>query len=97
MKTTLDLPDKLLEEVKSRARHEGKNLKEAVANLLRKGLAATATGTPTVVKADKAVLKRRREMTRKFISGEWGVELAGYEAAQEADRRSDAEHANAWR
>jgi len=97
MKTTLDLPDKLLQEVKSRARHEGKNLKEAVANLLRQGLAATAARSPTVVKVDKAMLKRREEITQKFINGEWGVELAGFEEARAADRAAAKEHASRWR
>jgi len=56
MKTTLDLPDDLVKEVKLRAVLEGKKLKDAVADLLRKGLAATSVGSPTVVKAVKAIL-----------------------------------------
>jgi plasmid stability protein len=40
MKTTVDLPDDLVKEVKLRAVHEGKKLKEEVANLLRAGLGA---------------------------------------------------------
>jgi plasmid stability protein len=43
MKTTLDLPDDLVREVKLRALHEGRKLKDAVADLLRKGLAAPPT------------------------------------------------------
>jgi plasmid stability protein len=39
MKTTLDLPDALLRQVKLRALHEGRKLKDEVADLLRKGLA----------------------------------------------------------
>lgn len=39
MKTTLDLPDALVKQVKLRAVHEGRKLKDAVADLLRKGLA----------------------------------------------------------
>jgi len=81
MKTTLNLPDALVNEVKLRAVHEGKKLKDAMADLLRQGLAATSTGTPTLVVADKEMLKNRREMTRKIVSGEWGVELTGYEPA----------------
>ena len=42
MKTTLDLPDALVKQVKLRAVREGKKLKDAVADLLRKGLAAVA-------------------------------------------------------
>jgi hypothetical protein len=97
MKTTLELPDDLIKEVKLRAVHDGKKLKDAVADLLRQGLAVAAPKSGTVVKADAGALKRRRALTRKFVAGEWGVELAGHEAAEEADRRSDAELAKKWR
>jgi len=97
MKTTLELPDDLVKQIKLRAVHEGRKLKDAVADLLRKGLAAGSGASATVVKADKAMLKRRRELTRKFVSGEWGLELAGFEAAQEADRRAASKRASAWR
>ena len=40
MKTTLDLPDDLVKEVKLRALYGNLKLKDAVAELLRKGLAA---------------------------------------------------------
>jgi plasmid stability protein len=55
MKTTLELPDALVKEVKLRALREGKKLKDAVADLLRKGLAASsgsqqAKSTPVIVK-----------------------------------------------
>jgi hypothetical protein len=40
MKTTLELPDDLLREVKLRALYGNLKLKDAVAELLRKGLAA---------------------------------------------------------
>ncbi len=39
MKTTLDLPDALVRQVKLRALKERRKLKDAVADLLRKGLA----------------------------------------------------------
>jgi hypothetical protein len=42
MKTTLDLPDALVKQVKLRALHEGRKLKDAVADLLRKGLAVAS-------------------------------------------------------
>jgi len=38
MKTTLDLPDDLMREVKIRAVKENRRLKDAVADLLRRGL-----------------------------------------------------------
>lgn len=43
------------------------------------------------------MLMRRKEITDKFISGEWGAELAGYEESQEVDRRKAMERAEAWR
>ena len=42
MKTTIELPEALVKEVKLRALHEGRKLKDAVADLLRKGLAVPA-------------------------------------------------------
>ena len=38
MRTTLDLPDDLMREVKIRAVRENRKLKEAIADLLRRGL-----------------------------------------------------------
>lgn len=40
MKTTLELPDDLMRAVKIRAVHEDKKLKDTIAELLRKGMAA---------------------------------------------------------
>ena len=40
MKTTLDLPDDLMRDVKIRAVHEHKKLKDAIAEFIRKGMAA---------------------------------------------------------
>jgi hypothetical protein len=45
MKTTLDLPDALVKQVKLRAVHEGRKLKDTVADLLRKGLASPPART----------------------------------------------------
>jgi hypothetical protein len=42
LKTTLDLPDALLKQAKLHALHEGRKLKDAAADLLRKVLAARA-------------------------------------------------------
>ena len=55
MKTTLDLPDALIKQVKLRALHDGRKLKDAVADLLRKGLAAARSderdpGAPVITK-----------------------------------------------
>lgn len=40
MKTTLDLPDELIREVKIYAVHQGKKLKDTIAQLITRGLAA---------------------------------------------------------
>jgi len=61
MKTTLDLPDGLVKQVKLRAVREGRKLKEAIADLLRKGLAAAMaeepkTQAPVVAKDKKTGL-----------------------------------------
>ncbi len=57
MKTTLDLPDTLVKQVKLRALRDGRKLKDAVADLLRKGLKAArdaeADDTQPVITTDK--------------------------------------------
>ena len=54
MKTTLDLPDALVKQVKLRALQDGRKLKDAVADLLRRGLAADpAPAAAPVVARDK--------------------------------------------
>jgi hypothetical protein len=35
--------------------------------------------------------RRRARIAQRFLSGEWGVELEGFEADQERDRRRDQE------
>jgi hypothetical protein len=40
---------------------------------------------------DALMLKRRENLVRRFIDGEWGVELKGFESAQAADRVADAQ------
>ena len=97
MKTTLDLPADLIREVELRAAHDGRQLAAAVAELLRKGLADSPTVKTTVVRADTSTLELRAGLTEKFISGEWGVALAGFEAARAADRASANTRAQAWR
>ena len=41
MKTTFDLPDSLVKQVKLRALNDGRKLKDTVADLLRRGLASS--------------------------------------------------------
>ncbi len=49
MKTTLDLPDDLVRRLKLRALQDGRKLKDAVADILRAGLAAQKRQSPTDV------------------------------------------------
>jgi plasmid stability protein len=97
MKTTLHLPDDLVREIKLRAVREGKKLKDEVADLLRKGLAAGASEARILDGSEESLSQRRREIAEKFISGEWGVELSGYEAGRAAERDSARVHADLWR
>jgi hypothetical protein len=46
MKTTLELPDALVKQVKLRALRDGRKLKDAVADLLRKGLTVASNAKP---------------------------------------------------
>ncbi|HJZ92038.1 MAG TPA: hypothetical protein VKE40_14280 [Gemmataceae bacterium] len=38
--------------------------------------------------ADALQMKRRERFVKKFLSGEWGVELKGYEEGRLADRQA---------
>lgn len=95
MKTTIDLPAELVTEIRLRAARAGHKLKDAFAELLRRGLAASAH-VPLSGGADRAALKRRKHLMRKFVTGEWGVDLDGAEAGREADRRTAKARADAW-
>ena len=53
MKTTLDLPDALLREVKIRAVHQQKKLKDTIAELIARGMAAEAAPRPKLPKPIK--------------------------------------------
>jgi plasmid stability protein len=46
MKTTLDLPDELIREVKLRAVHQRRTVKDLVAEFLRQGLGLSPLGEP---------------------------------------------------
>ena len=46
MKTTLELPDALVKQVKLRAIRDGKKLKDTVAELLRRGLSVERENSP---------------------------------------------------
>ncbi len=45
MKTTIDLPEELVREMKFRAVREGRKLREVAEEVFRRGLAAPAAGT----------------------------------------------------
>jgi plasmid stability protein len=48
VKTTLDLPDDLMRDIKIRAVKENRKLKDAIADLLQRGLSQKAVEPPTV-------------------------------------------------
>jgi hypothetical protein len=47
--------------------------------------------------ADALMLKRRERLAQKFINGEWGVDLKGFEEARLADHHAGHEHETRWR
>ena len=71
MKTTLDLPDALMREVKIRAVHEHKKLKDTIAELLQKGIAAGKARRPKTPKPVK--LRGGRQTTAEIEAAiNWG-------------------------
>ncbi|RYY62765.1 MAG: hypothetical protein EOO05_01630 [Chitinophagaceae bacterium] len=46
---------------------------------------------------DALQLRRRAEISAKFLSGEWSTELAGYERAKTSDRAEASDFATLWR
>lgn len=48
MKTTVELPDELVREVKMRAAREGRRLKDVMAEVVRRGLADPSQRTRTI-------------------------------------------------
>jgi hypothetical protein len=70
MKTTLDLPDDLMRQVKIRAVHENKKLKDMIAEFLRKGMSSRKDAA----KPPKPVRLRGGPMTPKEIEAAivWG-------------------------
>jgi hypothetical protein len=71
VKTTLDLPDALMRQVKIRAVHEQKKLKDAIAEFIRKGMAA---GKSRPAKMPKPVRLRGGPITTAEIEAAiaWG-------------------------
>ena len=46
---------------------------------------------------DALMLKRRQQLAQKFISGEWGAELEGFEESQAKELKSARQKKQAWR
>ena len=46
---------------------------------------------------DALQLERRKEISQKFVSGEWGVELDGHEQSKAAERQKTQARDDAWR
>jgi hypothetical protein len=92
MTTRVELPAELLEEIEQRAAREGRKVDETVTDLLRQALAGSVASS-----ANHAMLDARRRLAEKFISGEWGAELTGFEAARAVDRECANKHDRAWR
>jgi hypothetical protein len=82
MKTTLDLPDDLVKALKLWAVHEGKKLKDAVAETLRAGLAARAASAPR---------RRRRERVRIEKDAKTGLPVIRCPADAPARRMTTAQ------
>jgi plasmid stability protein len=96
MSTTLDLPKDLVEDIQLRAAREGRGVDETAAELLRAGLAASPMPS-TVVIAEPAMMEERKRIAAKFLSGEWGVELAGAEEGRASDRNFAQSRDRDWR
>ncbi|HXA16972.1 MAG TPA: hypothetical protein VN380_08275 [Thermoanaerobaculia bacterium] len=97
MTTTLDLPDDLVEDIHLRAEQEGRGLDETVAQLLRAGLAVSSSRTTTSVHATASMLEERKRIAEKFLTGEWGADLTGFEEGRKADRDAAEARDRAWR
>ncbi len=88
MKTTLDLPPELVREIKLRAVHEGRKLKDITAELLKKGLkagSARKTARPRRVKLPLVQCRHPAELTPEKVAEllsqqevEWHHEAAGH-------------------
>ncbi len=96
MKTTIELPDDLLIEIKLRAVREGRKLKDAVADLLRQGMIASSEviqpPDSVIIRSDRrtglpVVVTRRRATAEEEFSPNRVAELL---IEQEVARQHDA-------
>lgn len=46
---------------------------------------------------DALQLQRRKEVAGKFLSGEWGTELKGFEQSKTAERKKSDTRSKRWR
>jgi len=92
----IELPDDLIENIRSRAEQEGREIEETIADLLRTGLEQSSS-RQTLARVDASVLEHRTAVAEKFLSGEWGVDLNGFREGRVADRSSATDRDRAWR
>ena len=88
MKTTLDLPNDLVREIKLRALNDGQKLNDTVTNLLRKGLrerSSRRVSKPSRVKLPLVHCRRSADLTPDQVAAtllkqetEWHHEAAGH-------------------
>ena len=46
---------------------------------------------------DALTMRKREEIAEKFITGQWGTELAGFESSRSADRAAAEKRGSKWR
>jgi hypothetical protein len=74
MKTTLELPDGLMKRVKLRAIHRNQKLKDAIAQLLELGMAASkSSGPPRAPKPVRLKTGRRQSIDEIEAATEFGI------------------------
>jgi hypothetical protein len=70
MKTTLDLPDDLVKRVKIRAIHEHKKLKDAIAELIERGMQQSAPAKiPKPLKLRRGFVPKARDIEAAIAEG----------------------------
>lgn len=81
MKTTLDLPEELVREMKIRAAKEGRKLREVATEVIRRGLSAPEQKAPGKGKLVKLPLFKGGTATRQFTPEELDEILLQQEVA----------------
>lgn len=66
MKTTVELPDKLVREIKLRAVEDGRKLNDVLAELITRGFGAGGYSSK-IVRVDRSLLKQRRKLINRFV------------------------------